>query len=155
MNDSPPPAAPRRAPAAPDFTPVPVRARKDGWTPHRQRRFIAELHRTRSISKAARVVGMRRETAYRLRERPGSESFAAAWDAAFAFRPGPAPTNFSQLWYRAVFGKTKPIIRGGKQVGTLHRHDNEAPLKLYDRMERNAHNYDRWAQGRRDRGRSQ
>jgi hypothetical protein len=155
MTDSHDPAASRRAPAGPDFTPVPVRARKDGWTPERQRRFIAMLRRGRSVVKAARAVGMSRESAYRLRERPGAESFAAAWDSALAMRPGPATTNFSQLWYRALFDKVKPIIRKGQQVGTLHQPDNEALLRLYDRVERNCRNYDRWAQRRRDHGKSQ
>ena len=155
MSDSPDPARPRRASAAPDFTPVPVRARKDGWTPERQRIFIAELRRGRPVSASARAVGMSRESAYRLRERPGAESFAAAWDAALATRPAPCGTNLSQLWYRALFGKVKPIIRKGQQVGTLHQPDNEALLRLYDRVERNRRNHDRWAQGRRDRGKSQ
>jgi hypothetical protein len=98
---------------------------------------------------------MSRESAYRLRERPGAESFAAAWDAVQASRPAPIETNLSQLWYRAFYGKVKPIIRKGEQVGTSHQPDNEALLELYDRVERNCRNYDRWAQGRRDRGRSQ
>jgi hypothetical protein len=155
MSDSPDPARVPRAPTAPDFTPVSVRARKDGWTPDRQRRFVAELRRGRSVAQAARAVGMSRESAYRLRERPGAESFADAWDAALAMRPAPVRTNLSQLWYRAFFGKVKPIIRKGRQVGTSHQPDNEAALKLYDRIERNCRNYERWAQGRRDRGKSQ
>ncbi|HVQ07138.1 MAG TPA: hypothetical protein VMS43_01760 [Allosphingosinicella sp.] len=155
MSDSPDPARVPRVPAAPDFTPVPVRARKDGWTPERQRRFIAVLRRGRSVGAAARAVGMSRESAYRLRERPGAESFAAAWDAVQASRPAPVETNLSQLWYRAFYGKVKPIIRKGEQVGTSHQPDNDALLRLYDRVERNCRNYDRWAQGRRNRGRSQ
>jgi hypothetical protein len=98
---------------------------------------------------------MSRESAYRLRERPGTESFAAAWDAVLAARPAPVRTNLSQLWYRAFHGKVKPIIRKGEQVGTIHQHDNDALLRLYDRVERNCRNYDRWAQDRRDRERSQ
>lgn len=61
----------------------------------------------------------------------------------------------SQLWYRAVFGKVKPIVRGGQQVGTIHQPDNDALLALYDRVERNSRNYDRWAERRRARGRLQ
>ena len=128
--------APRRQ--IPAFTPAPVRARKDGWTPERQREFIRLLHVTRNIGKAATAVGMSRRSAYRLRGRPGAEGFAAAWDAAFAFKPPPARTNFSQLWYRALFGKTKPIVRRGKQVGTITQPDNAAGLKLLDRFDRKA-----------------
>ena len=42
----------------PDFTPVPLRARADGWTPARQRGFIAALARCGSILAAARHVGI-------------------------------------------------------------------------------------------------
>ena len=140
MTDSPPrPAAPRRA--IPDFAPVPVRPRKDGWTPERQREFIRLLHIRRNIGKAARGVGMSRRSAYRLRERQGAESFAAAWDAAFALRPPPATSNVSQLWYRALFGKTKQIVRRGEVVGTITQPDNAAALELlarFDRKERAA-----------------
>ncbi|HMG47079.1 MAG TPA: hypothetical protein VK614_06435 [Allosphingosinicella sp.] len=136
MTDSARRAAPRRT--IPAFTPVPVRARKDGWMPERQREFIRLLHVRPDIGKAARAVGMSRRSAYRLRERFGAESFAAAWDAAFALRPPPARTNLSQLWYRALFGKTRPIVRGGKQVGTITQPDNAAGLKLLDRFDRKA-----------------
>lgn len=124
------------ASSAPDFDPVPVRARRDGWTPERQRAFIAALRATRSISKAARAVGMSRKSAYRLRDRPDAQSFAAAWDEAFAARPPRGPTSVSLLWHRAFYGVTRPIYRGCKQIGTVNKPDNQALLKLYDRFER-------------------
>jgi hypothetical protein len=124
------------ASSAPDFDPVPVRARRDGWTPERQRAFIAALRATLSISKAARAVGMSRKSAYRLRERPDAESFAAAWDKAFALRPPRGPTSVSLLWHRALYGVTRPIYRGGKQIGTVTTPDDQALLKLCERFER-------------------
>jgi hypothetical protein len=67
----------------PSFTPVPLeRRRATGWTPERQRRFIAALAISGSIGTALRAVGMKKVSAYRLRARPGAESFAAAWDDA-------------------------------------------------------------------------
>jgi len=132
----------------PAFTPVPVRARKDGWTVELQREFIRLLHVRPNIGEAARAVGMSRRSAYRLRERPGAESFAAAWDSAFALRPPPATTNFSQLWHRALFGKTRPIVRRGEQVGTITQPDDAALLRLLDRFERK----DRAAAGQRRSG---
>ena len=72
-------AAQRRIPS---FHVMPGRTRCDGWTPVKQAEFIGELAETRSVTEAARRVGMRRETAYRLRHRLWSESFCAAWDAA-------------------------------------------------------------------------
>ncbi|HEU0043331.1 hypothetical protein [Sphingomonas sp.] len=62
------------------FTPVPVRARRDGWTPQRQRDFIAALADVRCVVVAARLVGRSFQTAYRLRARADAVSFAAAWD---------------------------------------------------------------------------
>lgn len=58
----------------------PHRIRRDGWTPERQLAFLTILARTRCISRAAAAAGMRRETAYRLRNRPAGALFAAAWD---------------------------------------------------------------------------
>jgi hypothetical protein len=45
------------------FTPVPVRARRDGWTMARQRRFVLALALTGSVTLAAASVGMKREGA--------------------------------------------------------------------------------------------
>ncbi|GAB5348881.1 hypothetical protein [Alteriqipengyuania sp. 357] len=52
------------------FRPVPLRARRDGWSPWRQCAFLAQLYFTGSVAAAARRVGMSRASAYRLRERP-------------------------------------------------------------------------------------
>jgi hypothetical protein len=74
--------------AAPEFvcfTPVPLRARCDGWSPALQLRFIRLLAGGIKPGAAARAVGKNRQNAYALRKRPGAESFAAAWDAAIAF----------------------------------------------------------------------
>ncbi|HEY1124303.1 MAG TPA: LysR family transcriptional regulator [Sphingobium sp.] len=67
--------------------PAPLRRRVDGWTPCRQREFLAVLAQTRSITRAARAVGLSRTAAYRLRSHPAARDFAAAWDGALAFRP--------------------------------------------------------------------
>jgi hypothetical protein len=133
MTDS---AAGRRAPPLPAFDPVPLRARKDGWTPERQREFIRALVRDRNVGRAARAVGLSRESVYRLRARPGAESFSAAWDRVLATRPPRGTTKLDLLWHRACYGVTRPIVRNGKQVGTVNKPDNQALLKLYDRFER-------------------
>ena len=67
------------------FTPVPLRARCDGWSPALQLRFIRLLADGMKPGAAARAVGKNRQNAYALRKRPGAESFAAAWDAAVAY----------------------------------------------------------------------
>lgn len=70
-------------PAPPAFTPVPVRHRKDGWTPERQLQYVAALARTGHAGKAARAVGMTEQSAAKLRRRPDAASFDAACAAAF------------------------------------------------------------------------
>jgi hypothetical protein len=54
--------------------------RHDGWTAERQLRFLDALARTHSVSEAAELAGMSRESAYRLRERREGALFAALWD---------------------------------------------------------------------------
>jgi hypothetical protein len=67
------------------FTPVPLKDRHDGWRPRLQFQFVLALARGASVDAAAEAVGKSRTTAYALRKRPGSESFAAAWDSALAY----------------------------------------------------------------------
>ena len=64
------------------FTPVQLKARHDGWTAARQRRFIDELAATRSLTRACQAVGMTRTAAYKLRDRPDALHFRLAWRAA-------------------------------------------------------------------------
>ncbi len=120
----------RRVPA---FTPVPLRYRRDGWTPGRQADFLGHLAETLSVAAAARHVGKSRESAYRLHEKPGAESFAAAWDSVLAQRPAAPMSTHEQLWHCMVYGTLKPIMRGGKHVATRHSPDNDAVLRLYRR----------------------
>ena len=84
MTDSPAPPKPRARrlkAAGVAFASVPTaRKRHDGWTPQRQRDFLAALYACGVVATAAKAVGMSTRTAYRLRARPGAESFAAAWD---------------------------------------------------------------------------
>ena len=65
------------------------RTRRDGWTSARQIGFLDALASTRSVSAAAASVGMRRESAYRLRARDSAGLFSALWDRSLcpAIRP--------------------------------------------------------------------
>jgi hypothetical protein len=88
------PSRPAESPAAPGlvpsdteallaFAPVPVRARRDGWTPARQRRYVLALAATGHAGRAAALAGMSPQSACALRRRPGAESFARACAAAW------------------------------------------------------------------------
>lgn len=108
------------------FTPVPsARARHDGWSPERQRRFVTALAKLGSVNAAARAVGSTRTSAYRLRSRADAESFAAAWDAALS---DARTRRFDALFERATIGVLVPRRYRGEFVGTRHFHDNAAGI---------------------------
>lgn len=95
-----------------DFTPVPLeRIRSNGWSPLAQRRFIHALSVMGSVGAAARAVGMGRVSAYRLREREGAASFAAAWDRAIGEGKS---RQYGYAMERAINGVTTVrVLRGG------------------------------------------
>jgi hypothetical protein len=85
MPDTDPEPMPADLPAFLRFTPVPGKARHDGWSPDHQLRFVVALARGSRVDQAAHQVGRSRQGAYALRGRAGAEEFAAAWDAALRF----------------------------------------------------------------------
>jgi hypothetical protein len=112
----------------PDFTPVPMaRKRHDGWTPHRQKQFLAALAATGTVEAAARMVGMTRMAAYNLRKREGAESFSAAWDSAIAM--GRALV-FDYAMDRALNGVTTFRLRLGGVVDISHGPDRKVITKM-------------------------
>ena len=100
----------------------------------RQAEFIGHLAATRSVAAAARGVSMARETAYRLRARPGAQGFAAAWDvalarprseagrarleaaleAARAAREAHRKVTIPELEWRVATGLWQVMLRGGR-----------------------------------------
>jgi hypothetical protein len=106
------PGAPLLADSALAFIPVPQqRRRADGWTPEAQARFIRALGAMGSVGRAARTVGIGRASAYRLRDRPGASSFAAAWDRAISMG---RTHQYGIAMDRALNGVTTVrILKGG------------------------------------------
>ena len=97
------------------FTPVPLKARHDGWTPVRQRRFIEMLAATRSVTRACNAVGMSSVTAYALRKKAGAKSFAAAWDATLTFVSDPNRRHSPRAAQRLA-----RLARKAKEVEEMH-----------------------------------
>jgi len=146
--------APR--PRLPAFHPVPIRTRSDGWTPVRHAEFIGVLAETGSVSAAAEFVGMARETAYRLRRKPGAEEFARAWDIALAIyarRSGKTVTLSAETvalprtpparkvtggptWRMICDGQWRPVLRRGRYAGSVQKPDNSALLGYLAQVDR-------------------
>lgn len=126
----------RRVPA---FLPVPLRARGDGWTPERQGRFIGFFAETGSVAEAARRVGMSRESAWRLRRRAGSESFAHAWDSvAAAWRGEPIEKRKitpDELAERAFDGEFHILMRRKRFVRAVRKPSVTALLRHVRRLD--------------------
>ena len=120
MQNRTPIAAEDRAPL-PEFTPVPRKYRHDGWTPERQRAFVAALADTGSVSRAAAMVNMAQANCYTLRRAPGAESFRRAWEAALDF--GVARLK-DIAFERAIDGYLVPVFVAGKLMGFRRRHND-------------------------------
>ena len=120
------------------FEPVPLRSRRDGWTPQRQRAFIALIAKGLRPGRAAEWVGMRRQGAYGLRKHPGAEGFAAAWEAAAAHASGRRTVTLPEnsLYVRAVKGIQVPIRYRRRVVGTTRHVDNRALARLLGMLRR-------------------
>jgi hypothetical protein len=70
------------APSAPDFDPVKLRYRRDGFTPERQVAIITALAECGCVVEACRRVGISTEAFYELVRQPDAQSFRLAVDIA-------------------------------------------------------------------------
>jgi hypothetical protein len=101
------------APRVPDFDAAPTRKQVAGWTAERQRRFIEHLALTGHAGEAAALVGLSSSSAYRLRNKPGAEGFARAWDHALRL----APTRLVAIGLdRAINGRLERHYKDGELV---------------------------------------
>lgn len=137
------PRAPHRR-RVPAFHPVPVGARRDGWTPERQAGFIGMLAETGSVLAAARFVSMSRESAYKLRRRPGAAGFAAAWDIALGrevdgIRGGRVKFTGLPAGYRIEAGLIQVILYAGRYRGFARKADSCGLLAHLARLDRACH----------------
>jgi len=121
----------------PAFLPVPLRARRDGWTPARQARFIGLLAQTGCVRKAAQMLGLSRESAYRLRRHPAAGSFIAAWATAIQGRtqPGWKFTRADRLPL-AITGTLQPRMWRGIYKGAQRKFSNCALLAAIADLDR-------------------
>lgn len=96
--------------------------RRDGFTVERQRRFLEALAATGSISEAAQMVGVARQTLYRHRNGPNGEAFRLAWDRA---QQCTGAMLGDVAIERALNGVEEPVFWKGEQVGTRRRYNDK------------------------------
>lgn len=107
----------------------------------RQAAFLGALAETGSVREAARRAGMTRETAYRLRGKPGAGSFTAAWDKVTGnARQGDRSRNrkvtLEERAQRALYGVLKVRMYRGRHVATERKADNSALLGYLSQLDR-------------------
>ena len=101
------------APQVPDFEPAPTRKRNAGWTAEWQRTFLEHFALTGHAGEACARVGLSSSSLYRLCNRPGADSFVAAWNAARVL----ACTRGSAIaWDRAINGRVERFYKDGELV---------------------------------------
>ena len=131
------PATPRRArrmPRVPRFCQAPIRSGRDGWTVPRQAALLGMLAETGSVAGACEAVGTSRKSACALRARPGTKSFAVAWDAALGLPLRKVTVN--DFAYLAFHGWVRPMLFRGRYRGISQVIDSSALLRLFARLER-------------------
>lgn len=125
-----------------DFEPYQhARPRSNSITPDLQRTFVSHLAATGVVTSAARKIGRSMEALYKLKQKPGAEGFARAWDRAVQL--GVERLEDTAL-ARAIEGSERKLYRNGELVGTERFH-NEALVmfflrnRLADRYSPQAH----------------
>lgn len=112
-------------PATPDFAPVPIEPRHDGWTPARQIAFIEALAQSACVAEAAASAGMSRASAYALRRRADAGAFRAAWDFALDY----AVHQLGEaVLARALHGVARPVFYQGEQIGERRYYDERLAM---------------------------
>ncbi|HKR24862.1 MAG TPA: hypothetical protein VJS15_06350 [Allosphingosinicella sp.] len=113
------------APSAPDFDPVSLRYRRDGWTPERQVAFIRALAECGCVRDACRRVGMSPESAYELARRPDAQSFRIAWDVAM---DNAVRRIGDEAFSRCIHGVAVPHYYQGQLIGEHRRYDERLTM---------------------------
>ena len=123
-------AAADAPPDIPDFLPwFPKRRTANGWSPDRQRGFLAVLQLCGSVRQAAAAVGKSARSAWQLRGKPGAEHFAVVWDQMVRHgRAQVVGANFA----RAMNGEIQPVYRNGRYRGIELRYPDRIALGVLE-----------------------
>lgn len=99
------------------------------WTRAKMVEFLRELAACQSVARAAKAVGMSRQSAYRLRNRLQGTPFSLGWEVALE-------AGLQQLAHavmdRAVNGVEVPVYYHGEVVGTRREFDERLSIWLLE-----------------------
>lgn len=104
-----------------------LRHQHNGWTAERQQRFLTHLALHGSVTAAARVVGMSRQSAYWLKRQPHSADFARAWEEALADRG----QSIVDLALDRLFDGEEEVIERNGEVVAVRRRPADVRLLLF------------------------
>ena len=110
-----------------DYVPAQLAHRRNGWTADRQRRFLAILAETGSVSLAADGTGIAPRSAYRLRAHPAGKTFSEAWDAALLSSTGRLLTL---AFERATQGIPRDVWRDDKLISSTRQPSDKLMMFL-------------------------
>jgi hypothetical protein len=117
---------------APALLPI-GRQRHDGWSPDRQRGFLAAIADGHTVEAAAHNVGMSATAAYSFRRRAPGAPFALGWSAANLLA---REKLVATLWSRVHDGQVDTITRADGTTYTRHRFDNRLGSAMLTRADR-------------------
>lgn len=109
------------------------RARHNGWNRNKMARFIEFLAETGSVSEAAEMVGMSRQSAYMLRSRMIGQPFDVAWEGALEFG---IQQLAHQLLDRSLNGVPVPVFYKGEIVGERRVFNERVSLMIIQNMDK-------------------
>lgn len=118
--------------AVASFSPAPLRARIDGWTPEKQQLFCETLADCGLVRDAAAAVGMSPQSAYALRRRAEGRAFGLAWNAALYL----ARHRLMDLAIeRAMEGNVVSVTKDGEVIGERKQQDMRHLLAAITKLE--------------------
>jgi len=124
------------------FEPVPLRHRRDGLTPQKQREYVEALADTGVVREAAARIGISEQAINRVRRRADARSFDRSCEAAQMFG---ARRLRSIAYERAIEGSLKGHYYHGEMVSQERVYDNRLLIYLLGKTE---HLFDPTAESR-------
>src|SRR5687768_13394528 len=131
-DDAASPFNPQPAPDRLAFEPVPLRHRRDGLTPERQREYVEALADTGVVREVAARIGLSEQAIARVRRRSDAHSFDRACEAAQMVG---ARRLRSIAYERAIEGTLKGHYYHGELVSQERVYDNRLLTYLLGKTE--------------------